>query len=493
MRFNKFPTDILLKILSFCRVVDALKIEMTSKHLQDVVSIRSVWLYFWRNADLEHAPQISQSHSADELTDEELRDHVVRAVRGHYNWSSVNPRVTSTIKMKVGGRPKRLRFPTGRRHLIGYLQRDGGHIHCWDLSEEKQGQSMKYAWQAAKRKPPINMTCQYTNDRTSLMVAYCVLITNTQLLIEVVEFNFRKNLPVVRCTKTVEDTLGSRRRKICMRGPFVVVATRRHFIFVNWETGVMVFASVAAFMSIFDIKVIDGSLLFVVFRVSAVQIAVNSDVKLAIASLSDIFSQATTGKSTMQNIDVFLSTEITIDMSVIMSHSTDTSCHLKAVTLHGLYVPSSVPGNYNGKEELIDTISVLSSMPSTHTSESRGSYLIAHIICLVKDKETQSLSFIRYSCSQPYQLPVYLWDIDIQVSKSGRILYFSESRLFDSSYHALTLASLWSGNPGGLLQSKRVSGRSRIVLDYNSGAICHGPTRACPISRKGYVPLKYYD
>ncbi|KAH8112476.1 hypothetical protein DFH11DRAFT_1545828 [Phellopilus nigrolimitatus] len=488
MRFNKSPTDILLKILSFCRVVDALKIEMartTSKHLQDVVSIRSVWLYFWRNADLEHAPQISQSHSADELTDEELRDHVVRAVRGHYNWSSVNPRVTSTIKMEVGGRPKLLRFPPGRRHLIGYLQREGGHIQCWDLSEEKQAQSIKYAWQAPERRPPINMTCQYTNDRTSLMVAYCVFLTNTQLLIEVVEFNFRKNLPVVRCTKTVpvEDTLESCNRKICMRGHFIVVATTRHFIFVNWETGVM------ASMFIFDIKIIDGSLLFTVFHVAADRLAENSDVKLAIASLSDIFSQATMGKSTMTDINVFLSTEITIDMSVTLSGSTHTKLQMKAVTLHGPYVPSSIPGNYNGQDELISTISVLSSMPSTHIQESGGSHLIAHIICLVKDKETQSFSFIRYSCSQPYQVPVDHWDIDIQMSKSGRILYFAEIRHSDTSYHALTLASLWSGNPGGLLQSKRVSGRSRITwidLDYNSGATCPGPT-------KEYVLLEYYD
>ncbi|KAH8103766.1 hypothetical protein DFH11DRAFT_1734450 [Phellopilus nigrolimitatus] len=417
MRFGEFPADVLLKILSFCRVVDVLKIEMMNKRLRDIVSIRSVWLYFLRNADLEHAPQMSPSMSADALTDAELRDHVVRAVRGHYNWSSVNPRVTSTIRIEVGGRPTLLRVPSGRRHLIGYLQHG---IHCWDLTGEKQGQSIN------------------------------VLLTMTQQLIEVVEFNFHRNLAEVRCTKTVpfDNAVEPRVNKICMRGPFVVVATTRQFIFVNWETGVMAFATVPASMFIFNVEIIDRSLLFMAFQVSAGQLLENSDLKLAAASLSDIFSQATMGKTAMPNIDDFLSTEITIDMSATMPHSTDPIGLLKSVTLHGAYVPSSIPGSYSGKDELIDTISVLSAMQNPQSRLSGGSTAVpGHINCHL------------YRHSEP-------------------------------GYHALTLASVWSGNQGGLLQSKLTSGRGMIVnLDYDSGAVY----ATGPDMKKGHVLLEYYD
>ncbi|KAH8108377.1 hypothetical protein DFH11DRAFT_1110002 [Phellopilus nigrolimitatus] len=492
MKLDEFPADVLLKILSFCRVVDVLKIEMMSKRLQDIISVRSVWLYFLRNADLEHAPQISPSMSADALADAELRDHVVRAVRGHYNWSSVNPHVTSTIRIEVGGMPTLLRVPSGRRHLIGYLQRGGGHIHCWNVSGEKQGQSIKYAWQAPKRELPISMTCQYINDRTSLVVAYCALLTATQLLIEVVEFDLHRNLAEVRCTKTVpvKNTLKSRVNKICMRGPFVVVATTKHFIFVNWETGVMAFAAVPASMFIFSVKIFDGSLLFM--AIQAGPIAVHSDLKLATASLSDIFSQATPGKATMPNIDVFFSATTTIDMSITTSHFADRKLTLRAVTLHGAYVPSSIPGSYSGKDELVDTISVLSTVPqSSQFTTSGGSCLIAHIICLVRDKETRSLSFIQNSCSRPYQLPIDSRNVRTRISKSGRILYWSRGHS-ELDYHALTLASLWSGNQGGLLQSKRTSDRSRITgisLDYNSGATIATDSD----TKKGFVLLEYYD
>ncbi|THH02965.1 hypothetical protein EW145_g6649 [Phellinidium pouzarii] len=81
------PDELIIEIITYCHIEDAIRIGMTCKYMQILCdSTRTIWLSLLQNLDITQAPDIIPQQPVETLSTEDLRSKAIRAARKARAW-----------------------------------------------------------------------------------------------------------------------------------------------------------------------------------------------------------------------------------------------------------------------------------------------------------------------------------------------------------------------------------------------------------------------
>ncbi|KAH8106374.1 hypothetical protein DFH11DRAFT_1270624 [Phellopilus nigrolimitatus] len=245
--FIDLPSDVSLRILANCDVVDVLRIERTCKAFRDIATTRHLWLTLLRGLPNEFAPDLVPHVSIVSLDCAHLKDLVVRAVRRNRNWNSSSPKVTHEFKVFVKSPKEGARknineasiVPGGDYLMVRWSKR---FVQLYRLKNSELIWSYPN-FDNSSELLSLNKfsSSRYNVDRISddlLRVLFVAFEnTNATLSMKVFEINLRQRCSEKTFDYRLSDINHHYHMDICFHGDHIVIKENtRGFRCFNWRT-----------------------------------------------------------------------------------------------------------------------------------------------------------------------------------------------------------------------------------------------------------------
>ncbi|KAH8112464.1 hypothetical protein DFH11DRAFT_493769 [Phellopilus nigrolimitatus] len=453
----EIPNEILLKILRFCRVVDALKLERCCKRLWGVVSSRPVWLSFFVDFDL--TLDGDPFRPIENVSAEELRHFVIRSVKGYYNWTSSSPCMTSAIGLFTQRAwPSLLALP-GRKYLLEYSEQESCVcVICWDLHSLGKAAAFTTPYSGSIGLKSFNF--DYVSS-SIIRVVFCY-VNDSHLHIEIIELDIAK-----KCFESVfsldhprEDD-GLMEVTCSIRGSYAAVSSQS-----TWVIAVDLLAKKHILIRLGEKVNYGGSAI----TCDTLIVALNRHKEprdgrghmLCAVSLKEIFRAVLLLNAESHpsvRFESFVSDAVDLH-NLSGSETVDISYTsiLASMSLHGPR-GGMVPWHYEGDEEVVESISIVLAYNEVRHGcfgeEKQQTIVTAQQVYLLRRTPGHGISpdpglwdrefsFYLGKCSAPLIFENSMAGKVCGMSKSGRFVVHNS---LGTESRAMTLSSMWTPRP----------------------------------------------